>query len=243
MRLGRSLDAATAAASRSPTRSAPTNSAPRCAATVSPLPRNSRLLITVTDAPLSRSPVNAVACGCHSLGSTCLSHASALSSRSVPGIREVKPTSPCAPGGRAVPSELRLVAVVDGTPAVPGAWRPISEARYGAASAYRSSSRAPRPSTRNTTYAGASGSTRPPGDLLVGPVLDPDGRTHRGHHVDQRTAPVGRLDEGRLDGRAHAPWVRADRESAKASSSATASVPSAVAEARMEKSSEASTPV
>ena len=45
-----------------------------------------------------RSPVNAVACGCHSLGSTCLSHASALSSRSVPGIREVKPTSPCAPG-------------------------------------------------------------------------------------------------------------------------------------------------
>ena len=38
----------TAAAIRSPTRSAPTNSAPRCAATVRPLPRNSRLLTTVT---------------------------------------------------------------------------------------------------------------------------------------------------------------------------------------------------
>ena len=78
--------------------------------------------MTVTPAPFSRSPVNAVACGCHSLGSTLLSQNSAFSSRSVPGMREVNPTSPCAPGGRPVPSELRLVAVVDGTPAVPGAW-------------------------------------------------------------------------------------------------------------------------
>ena len=67
----------------------------------------------------------------------------------MPGIRVVKPTSPCAPGGRAVPSELRLVAVVDGTPAVPGSWVASSEERYGAASAWRCSSRAPSPSTRN----------------------------------------------------------------------------------------------
>ena len=55
-RLGRSADAATAAAIRSPTRSAPTKSAPRCAATVSPLSRNSRLLTTVTAAPSTPQP-------------------------------------------------------------------------------------------------------------------------------------------------------------------------------------------
>ena len=112
-------EAATTAAIRSPTRSAPTYSAPRWAATVRPLPRNSRLLTTVTLAPAAPSRANAVGCGCHSTGSTYLSQNSALSSRSVPGIREVKPTRPCAPGVSPVPSEVRLVAVVDGTPAVP----------------------------------------------------------------------------------------------------------------------------
>ena len=58
-----------------------------------------------------------------------LSHCSALSSRSVPGIREVKPTTPWLPGGSAVPSEVRLVAVVDGTPTVAGAPRSSVQVR------------------------------------------------------------------------------------------------------------------
>ena len=78
---------------------------------------------------------NAVGCGCHSSGSTSRSHSSAFSSRSVPGTREVKPTRPWAPGVRPVPSEVRLVAVVDGTPAVPGTWSSSRLARYGAACA------------------------------------------------------------------------------------------------------------
>ena len=51
----------------------------------------------------------------------------------MPGTREVKPTSPCAPGVSPVPNDVRLVAVVDGTPAVPGACSASSEARNGAA--------------------------------------------------------------------------------------------------------------
>ncbi len=130
---------------------------------VSPLRSNSRLLTTSTRTPASVSRPNAVWCGCHSSGSTDLSQNSALSSRSVPGTRLVKPTRPCVPGVSPVPSEVRLVAVVDGTPAVPGAESASSDDRYGAVPAYRSSSCEPRPSTRNRTYAGASGSTRPVG--------------------------------------------------------------------------------
>ena len=56
-----------------------------------------------------------------------------MSSRSVPGIRLVKPTSPCVPGVRPVPSDVRLVAVVEGTPAVPVSLPSIRAARNGAA--------------------------------------------------------------------------------------------------------------
>ena len=98
---------------------------------MSPEPENSRLLIAVTCAPRSVRPANAVGCGCHSTGSTDFSQSRWLISRSVPGIRALKPTSPCCPGSSAVPSEVSEVAVVDGTPAVPGA--PTSEERYGAA--------------------------------------------------------------------------------------------------------------
>ena len=117
---------------RSPTRSAPTNSAPRWAATVSPLPRKSRLLTTVVVTPLVTSRENAVGCGCHSSGSTSLAQKRALRSRSVPGMREVNPTRPCAPGVSPVPSDVRLVAVVDGTPAVPGDCCSRSSERNGA---------------------------------------------------------------------------------------------------------------
>ena len=75
----------------------------------------------------------------------------------MPGIREVKPTSPCAPGVSPVPSEVRLVAVVDGTPAVPasllGEQRGEERRRVARGGA---SSSAPSPSTRKTTYDGAS---------------------------------------------------------------------------------------
>ena len=50
----------------------------------------------------------------------------------MPGIRAVKPTSPCAPGTSPVPSEVSEVAVVDGTPAVPVAAPSRREERYGA---------------------------------------------------------------------------------------------------------------
>ena len=100
---------------------------------MSPLPTNSRLLTTVTEAPRARSRENAVGCGCHSSGSTSLSHSRALSSRSVPGTREVKPTRPWAPGVSPVPSEVRLVAVVEGTPAVAVRCSASRLERYGAA--------------------------------------------------------------------------------------------------------------
>ena len=66
------------------------------------------------------------------------SQTSALSRSSVPGTRVVKPTRPCPPGTSPVPSEVRLVEVVDGTPAVPIVEVASSEWRYGAASAWRS---------------------------------------------------------------------------------------------------------
>ena len=67
---------------------------PRCAATVRPLPSKSRLFTTVTGAPAAVSRSNAVGSGCHASGSTELSQNSAFSTRSVPGIREVNPTTP-----------------------------------------------------------------------------------------------------------------------------------------------------
>ena len=62
-----------------------------------------------------------------------------------------------------------------------------------------------------------------------------------GHHVREGPASVRGFDEVVEVG--HAPRVRDDSDSAKASSPATASAPSAAAETRSEKSSPASTPV
>ena len=83
----------------------------------------------------------------------------------MPGTRVVKPTRPWPPGTRPVPSEVRLVDVVDGTPAVPMVEPASKEERYGAASAWRSSRLAPRPSIRNTTYDAAPGRSSPRGGV------------------------------------------------------------------------------
>ena len=239
---GLTADATTAAAIRSPTRSAPTYSPPREDATVRPLPRNSRLLTMVTATPASCIRANAVGCGCHSSGSTSLSQSSEMSSFSVPGIRLVKPTSPCVPGVSPVPSEVRLVAVVDGTPAVPVSLPSSSAARNGATCRWRWIRRAPSPSTRKTTYDGASGSSRLRRCLADRPA---ERGGHRRDDVAEGPAGVRRLDE-RLRHDAvtagHA-CVRADSCSAKDSSPPTASAPSAAAETRSEKSSADRTPV
>ena len=84
---GPRAEAACTAASRSPTRSAPTKSAPRCPATVSPEPSNSRLFTTVVRTPAAASLSKAVRCGCHSRGSTAVLQSNAFSRSSVPGIR------------------------------------------------------------------------------------------------------------------------------------------------------------
>ena len=74
-----------------------------------------------------------------------------------------------------------------------------------------------------------------------------EGAADRRDDVAEPSVTVGRLDEGRGRRRrqptGHPAWVRAESCSAKDSRSATASAPSAAAEARREKSSEASTPV
>ena len=58
-------------------------------ASVSPEPRNSRLFTAVVVTPAAASRPNTVWCGCHSAESTSLLHCRWLSSRSVPGMREV----------------------------------------------------------------------------------------------------------------------------------------------------------
>ncbi len=154
----------------------------------------------------------------------------------MPGTRLVNPTRPCVPGVNPVPSEVRLVAVVDGTPAVPGAESASSEERYGAVAAYRSSSREPSPSTRNSTYAGASGSTSPVGAASTS--------LPRARPIAGTTSPSPRWPyAGSTKAARHPEWVRAESCSANDSRRGTASWPSAAAETRSEKSSEASTPV
>ncbi len=207
---------------------------------VSPLRSNSRLLTTSTRTPASVSRAKAVGCGCHSSGSTALSQNSALSSRSVPGTRLVNPTRPCVPGVSPVPSEVRLVAVVDGTPAVPGAESASSEERYGAVAAYRSQQPRPEPvdeeqdvRRRLGQHQARSGAAQ---DVAAERTAD------RRHDVTEPAMAVRGLDEravGPVTPRASVP--RAARR--RTAGAATASWPSAAAETRSEKSSEASTPV
>ena len=189
-------------------------------------------------APLRRSPVNAVACGCHSFGSTFLSHLSALSSWSVPGTREVKPTSPCA---RAA-GRCRMTS--GWSPWSTG--RPRSRAPGGeqrgevrAACGVAPQQLGAEPVDEGTTYAGASGSTRPPGATSPDRAR-PRSQSRRPARRRPATARRSRLDE--VGSRAVTRLGARQSDSANASSESTASVPSAVAEARIEKWSEASTP-
>ncbi len=143
--------------------------------------------------PSSRTPAaasrsNAVGCGCHSRGSTLELQNSALSRSSVPGIRAGEADHAVGPGVSAVPSDVRLVAVVDGTPTVAGSprWRvqerrllgvvaqqlvaePVDEEHHVAA-APRGSSSVRRRQTR----------------------VDPEGRADRREDVAERPVRVGR---------------------------------------------------
>ena len=160
-----------------------------------------------------------------------------------PGTREVKPTTPWAPGVSPVPSEVRLVAVVDGTPAVPVEPGASSEARYGAACAVSREQVGPQPvdQEHDVRRRRRERQRRPLGPRRdVRPERSPD----RGQDVGQRALVVRRLEEVlHVDAPAAQACVRAESDSAKASSDGTASGPSAAAETRIEKSSAASVPV
>lgn len=79
------------------------------------------------------------------------------------------------------------------------------------------------------------------GGLLVERVAE---RCRHGRkHVDQRSCMVGRLDEAGPGQRDQAGRVSAESDSAKSSMLPTASSPSAAADTRSEKSSEAKDPV
>src|SRR3712207_1288925 len=116
------------------------NSAPRQLATVRPEPSNSRLFTTAVWTPAAARREKTVGRGCHTVGSPSLFHRSALRTAVVPGIRVVYPSTPWEPGGAPVPSEVRLVAVVDGTPAVAGTDPVRRPARNGASAAWAASS-------------------------------------------------------------------------------------------------------
>ena len=90
---------ATAAAIRSPTLSAPTNSAPRCAGDGQPGAGELPLVDDGRCTPAAAQPGERGRVRLPlAAGRPSLLHSSALSSSSVPGIREVKPTRPCVPG-------------------------------------------------------------------------------------------------------------------------------------------------
>ena len=203
---------------------------------VSPLRSNSRLLTTSTRTPASVSRENAVWCGCHSSGSTDLSQNSALSSRSVPGTRLVNPTRPCVPGVSPVPSEVRLVAVVDGTPG--GAGRGVGQQR----GEVRRRGGVPLQQLRAEAVDEEQDVRRRLGQHQAGGRREGVTAERAGDRRDDVPEPavaVRGLDErlGQLE------WVLAESCSANDSRRGTASWPSAAAETRSEKSSEASTPV
>ena len=190
--------------------------------------------------PAAASRPNAVGCGCHSRGSTDLLHISALSSSSVPGIREVKPTTPCA-AGRQRGAE-RGQAGGGGRRHADGGGRLLAEQRVQerrlvgvvaqqlvaeAVDEEDDVGRAPRAAP--ATSAGRPGV---------------DARARGRPRAARRPAsgPRRRARRSRTQTVVH-PAVRADRASAKPSRLATASGPSAAALTRSEKSSAVSSPV
>ena len=75
-------------------------------------------------------------------------------------MRDVNPTTPCAPGRQPVPRLVRLVAVVDGTPQVIGSRAVGERVQVGRLSGCARSRFQPSPSTRKTTYDVGRGQAR-----------------------------------------------------------------------------------
>ena len=238
----RSTEAATAAAIRSPTRSAPTYSAPRCAATVSPLPRNSRLLTTVTLAARAPQP------GERRVVRLPLQRVDVL----VPHQRVEQLVGAGHPrgeadqpvrAGRQPGAEARSGWSRSSTARrrSPGAWCSSSdgEVRRGVGVALAAGGRRARRRGRRRTPGRRAAPARSARRRSGG----------RGRAATAgTTSPSERVAVRRLEELLHAggdqcACVRAESDSAKVSSPSTASVPSAAAETRSEKSSEASTPV
>jgi hypothetical protein len=158
-------------AARSPNAIAPTYSPPRSTARVSPEPSNFGADTTVTSYPAATACSNTVLFGCTDSGGNasrrstfpwlpCSVHRS-VSITTSSDIRIDVPSTPCPPGGRPVPSDARLIAVLDGNPTVNG---PASgrDARNGASAAWAASSSEPSPSTSSSPTARAGSSANPP---------------------------------------------------------------------------------
>ena len=159
----------------------------------------------------------------------------------MPGTREVNPTRPWLPGGRPVPSEVRLVAVVDGTHAVPGALALGQRGEEGCRVRVALQQLGAEGVDQEHDVRRRRGQHQVERRTAGQRGRRAEGLGDRGHHVREGPASVRGIDEVVQVG--HAPRVRDDSDSAKASSPATASAPSAAAETRSEKSSPASTPV
>ena len=180
------------AAARSPSARTPQCSPPRSTARVSPLPRNAPGTVIRTATPCAASRSNAVGTGCTSSGTNRLRRSRG---RPAPWVAQpsvliatpsptskASPTTPCPPGGRPVPMLARLVAVVDGKPAVIR-W-PGRVDRNGASAANRRSRCRPSPSTSSRTTCRASG--RPSTELPPG---TPSASSTPGVRSDSAPAP------------------------------------------------------
>ena len=132
-------------------------------------------------------------------GSTSLSHDSALSSRSVPGTREVKPTTPCVPGGQPGAERGQAGRGRRGHPGG-GRWPRVGqqrrEVRRGVGVARPAGrSRGRRPGTRRTTAPRAA---RSAGRLVGGAA---SGRARRRPRAARRRATGRRTPARRTPGR------------------------------------------
>ena len=220
------------------------SSAPRWAATVRPLPRELALVDhrdRARPAPASRA--KAVGCGCHSSGSTSLSQNSALSSWSVPGHPRGEADQPVrarrsgrcrARSGWSRWSTARRRCRARG--------RPSSEERNGAACGVALEQLGAEPvdqedDVRRRRRAAPARSAR------LAERRVPRARGDRRHDVAERAVAVGRARRrpARRGDQPRGCARRAPRRRRAAGPRRPA--PSAAAETRSEKSSEASTPV
>ena len=175
----------------------PWNGTPRWLQRVSPDSANLASLTDEAATPASWISSSTVRCGCHSSGTTGWSQRRELSRSPVAGTRLVYPTMPCSPARRPVPSDVRLVAVVDGTPQTTSSM-PCSEDRNGAEAALSRSSVVPRPSRTITTNRGASG--RPRTSVKPG---TPSAPPTDGSSSSSVCRPRGPYDDAARSGRRH----------------------------------------